>query len=249
MAVMERSIAVEVGYRLSGGPLIEQANATRTIALADMPALKAEGLLGDQDITELDALIAEVHRGLEDRATATSEAREQTVGQAAALRDLKINRRRLGHCVERAFRGKPELVQYRQHNYRGVSVSATCNDVNIKLAFAKEHQAELTAAGATPEFLAKVEAEVRALEKTSGIQDAAITQLPDSTRAFCEAKGRLYNALKDINSAGHALHAGDMERAAQYNLKELYRKRAKGKAEPAPAPVTTTTSTDAAATK
>jgi len=240
MADMERSVAVEIGYRLPGGLLIEQSSTTRTIAVADLPALKAEGLLGDQDITNLDTLVAEVHQGLEDRATATIEARAQTVGQAAALRDLKVNRRRLGHCVERAFRGKPELAQYRQHSYRGVSVAATCNEMNFKLAFAKEHQAQLAATGATAAFLAKVEAEVRALENTSGVQDAAITQLPESTRAFCEAKGRLYNALKDINSAGHTLHADDLERAAQYNLKELYRKRGKAKADPAPAPAPVT---------
>jgi hypothetical protein len=66
---------------------------------------------------------------------------------------------------------------------------------------------------------------VRALEQSSGAHEAAIAQLP----AFCEAKGRLYFAIKDINSAGQALHAGDLEAAARYNLKLLYRARkAKG---------------------
>jgi hypothetical protein len=232
MAEMERNTAVEVGYRLPGGLLIEQANATKTIALADMPALKAESLLGDQDITNLDELVGQVHKGLEDRTTAASEARAQTVGQAAAMHDLKADRRRLGHCVERAFRNKPELAQYRQNSYRGTSVAGTCNDVNVKLAFAKEHQTELLPAGVTPAFLGKVEAEVRALEQSSGAQDAALTQLPESTRTFCEAKGRLYNAIKDINAAGHALHSADLEKAAKYNLKELYRKRGGAKAKP-----------------
>ena len=85
MAEMDRSTAVEVGYRLSGGLLIEQANATKNIALADLAALKAEGLLGDQDIAGVDLLIGEVHEGLEDQAGAASEARAQTVGQANAL--------------------------------------------------------------------------------------------------------------------------------------------------------------------
>jgi hypothetical protein len=236
MAEMERSTAVEVGYHLPGGLLIEQANATKTIALADMAALKAEGLLGDQDVDNLDTLIGEVHKGLEDRTSAASEARAQTAGQSKAMRDLKIDRRRLGHCVDRAFRGKPELAQYRQNTYRGTSVASTCNDLNIKLAFAKEHQAQLDPVGINAAFLAKVEAEVRALEKSSGAQDAAITQLPDATRAFCEAKGRLYSAIKDINSAGHALHAGDLEAAAKYSLKELYRKHSKAKVAVVPTP-------------
>jgi hypothetical protein len=44
--------------------------------------------------------------------------------------------------------------------------------------------------------------------------------LPDNTRAFCEAKGRLYVVIKDINNAGTALHAGDLEAAAKYNPDE-----------------------------
>jgi hypothetical protein len=229
----EGSKAVEIGFRLRGGLLIEQANTTKTVALADLPAFKAEGLLAEQDLTNLDGLIGDVHQGLEDRTVAASEARAQTIGQAAGLRQVKIHRRRLGHCMERAFRGKPELAQYRQNTYRGSSVAATCNDMNIKLAFAKQHQAPLTAVGATAAFLAKVEADVRALETTSGAQDAALTQLPEKTRAFCEAKGRLYNAIKDINSAGHALHSADLQKAANYNLKELYGTRGSAKAKPA----------------
>jgi len=97
--------------------------------------------------------------GLGDRTGATSETRAQTAGQATAMRDRKVARRRLGHCVDRAFRGRPELAQYRQSNYRGTGVAATCNDMNIKLAFAKEHQARLSPVGVTAAFLAKVEAE------------------------------------------------------------------------------------------
>jgi len=92
--------------------------------------------------------------------------------------------------------------------------------------------------GAGGDFLAKFEAKVRALEASSGAQEAAIASLPDNRRSFCESKGRLYFAIKDINSAGQALHSGDLEAAAKYNLKVLYR-RGKGKAAadpPAPAP-------------
>jgi len=170
----------EVGYHLPGGPLIEQANATKTLALADMAAFKTEGLLSEADITNLDGLIGEVHKGLEDRTVATSETRAQTAGQATAMRALKIDRRRLGHCVDRAFRGRPDLAQYRQSCHHGTSVAATCNDMNIKLAFAKELQAKLSPVGVTAAFLAKVEAEVRALEQSSGAQEAAIAQLPAS---------------------------------------------------------------------
>jgi hypothetical protein len=84
---------------------------------------------------------------------------------------------------------------------------------------------------------------VRSLEQSSSAQDAALTQLPESTRAFCEAKGRLYGAIKDINNAGHALHDGDLAKAAKYTLKELYLKRGGGKAKPDAGGETGTTAT------
>jgi hypothetical protein len=89
MEDVERSTAAAVGYHLPGGPLIEQANATKTLALADMAAFKTEGLLSEADIANLDGLIGEVHKGLEDRTVATSETRAQTAGQATAMRDAE----------------------------------------------------------------------------------------------------------------------------------------------------------------
>jgi hypothetical protein len=212
--------------RLSG-----RAGPDRLIAQADLVAFKAEGLLKEDDLAKVDGLITEVHKGLEDRTNASNEARAQTAGQAAALREVKIARRRLGHLVDRAFAGKPELAQYRQSSTRSSGIAATCTDVNTKLAFAKERQAQLSPFGVTAAFLAQLEANVRALEQTSGTQNAAIAQLPDSMRAFCETKGRLYLAIKDIISAGHALHAGNLEAAAKYNAKRLYAKSGKGKTE------------------
>ena len=236
----ERKTAVEIGYRMPGGPLIEHAIAIKTIAQADMPAFQAEGLLKDEDLANVDALIAEVHKGLENRANANNEARTQTAGQAAALHEVKVARRRLGHLVTRAFTGKPELAQYRQNNQKGSSLAATCTDLNTKLAFAKEHQAQLAPFGATAAFLAQLEANVRALEQSSGTQNASLAQLPDTTRNFCEVKGRLYLAIKDIISAGHALHADNLEAAAKYNSKLLYRRTAKTKTETTETTSTTT---------
>ena len=55
--------------------------------------------------------------------------------------------------------------------------------------------------------------------------------------------GRRYLAIKDINSAGHALRVGDLEAAAKYNLKVLYPKGRKSKAEVTGTTTTTTTAT------
>jgi hypothetical protein len=238
MPEIERTVATNVGYHLRGGVLIEQANATKTLANADMASFKQEGLLGDADIANLDAKIADVLKGLQDRTLVTGEAHLQTAEQSVAIHDVKSDRRRLTHCVERVFTARPELAQFRQGTYHGTNVPALCTDINRKLAFAKEHQADLAPVGASSDFLAQFEAKVRALEASSGAQEAAIASLPDNRRSFCESKGRLYFAIKDINNAGQALHSGDLEAAAKYNLKVLYR-RGKGKAAadpPAPAP-------------
>lgn len=230
MSDPDRSTAVEVGYRYRGGRLIEQALATRGIALADMSAFKARGLLGDADIAKLDELVEKVRQGMSNRDLAADEARAQTAGQAGILRALKVDRRTLDHCVDRVFRRSPERLQYRRGGYRGSSMSSVCEDVSARLTFARAHQAQLAPVGISADFLAAMEARVRTLQESSGSQNAAIRQLPDSTRTYCESKGRLYEAIKDINSAGHALHADDLSAAAKYSLRELYAKRAKSEA-------------------
>jgi hypothetical protein len=85
------------------------------------------------------------------------------------------------------------------------------------------------------DVIAKLEAKLRALEADA--QEAAIARLPDSNRAFCEAKGRLYFIIKDIINAARALHAAEPELATKYNLKALYQRGTKKEMEaPAPAP-------------
>ena len=58
MSERVRSTAVEVGSRLPGGALIEHALSIKALAQADMPALKAEALLKDEDLAQVDALVA-----------------------------------------------------------------------------------------------------------------------------------------------------------------------------------------------
>jgi hypothetical protein len=85
------------------------------------------------------------------------------------------------------------------------------------------------------DVIARLETKLRALEADT--QEAAIARLPDSNRAFCEAKGRLYFIIKDIINAARALHAAEPKLAAKHNLKVLYQRgNKKEKAEVAPAP-------------
>jgi hypothetical protein len=238
MAEIEKSVAAAVGYRLRGGYLVEQGTEIKALALAEIERFKQENLLSEVEIANLDQAIAVVIKGLHERTIASGEAHLQTAEQATAMHDLKADRKRLIECVIRAFRHRPELIQFRQGTYQGSTVSGFCTDLNRKLAFAKEHESELAPVGAGKDFQAQLETKLRALEAGSGAQEAAIASLPDSTRAFCEAKGRLYFFIKDIINAARALHNKEPEAAAKYNLKILYRRGgAKARPEVVPTPV------------
>jgi hypothetical protein len=182
MVEIDRATAIQVGYHLNGGTLIEQANTTRALAIAELTRLKEEKLLDDADIARVDVLIADVIKGLHDRTLATNEAHLQTSEQSIAIHDIKSDRRRLILAVERAFATRLELAQFRQGTYHGTNVPALCTDMNRKLAFAKDHEPALAAVGAGKDFQAKLEAKVRALETRSGAQEAAIASLPDNRR-------------------------------------------------------------------
>jgi len=224
MAEINEAVAAAVGYRLRGGPLVEQAGTIKALALADMPQFKQEKLLGDADLVHLDEAVAKVVKVLQDRTTTATDAHVQTAEQGIAMDDLKADRKRLMECATRAFRHQAELVQFRQGSNQSSSASGLCTDLNRKLAFAKEHVAELEPVGAGKEFQDKLEAKLRAFEVSSGAQEAALAGLPNSTRAFCIAKGQLYFAIKDIINAARALHTRNPEAAAAYNLRVLYRK-------------------------
>jgi len=241
MVEMDRTVAVTVGYRLSGGRLLEQASATRRAALGDLDALRWEGLLREADILNLDALVDVVHASLQDRSIADADARASASEQGSALHELTSDCTRLGHCVRRVFRHRSELSRFPQGSFNEDNVSALCSDLNGKLAFAREHETELAQVGINREYLTKVQARVRALEESARLEGAALASLASSVRSYCENKGRLYFAINDINDAGQALHAADFEAAAKYNLQALYRTAKSKPAEVAmttPAPVT-----------
>ena len=76
--MINEAVAAAVGYRLRGGPLVEQAGTIKTLALVDMPQFKQEKLLGDADLAYLDDAVAKVVKGLQDRTTTATEAHLQT---------------------------------------------------------------------------------------------------------------------------------------------------------------------------
>jgi hypothetical protein len=197
--------------------------ATRTTVIADLEQLKARKLQGDNDIANLDGLIAEAHRVLEARTLAASESRVQTHTKTIALQDLKADRTTLLNCFQSAFWNTPELTEYQRDTYQGKSTAKFCADLSRKLTFAKKHVEVLKTVGADQEFLTRLETKLRALEASAGSQEALLNALPENTEQWNICKGRLYLALKRINNAGRALYPKDPVSAAKYTLTILRR--------------------------
>ena len=212
------------GHRLHGGMLIEQAMAMRSIALADLAGFKAEGLLGDADIANLDVLIAQTHAQLEERTRNQTTANLHGTQKADIFRDLRAGRLRLNNCMESILWGKPELAEYRQGTYHGETIGRLCADVARKLAIAKQYVEQLESIGAGKAFQEKLEATLRTLETHGGQWEAAITALPEGTRKYNECKGRLFQVVRRITRAGRSLHAKDPLAASKYTLAILSRR-------------------------
>ena len=249
MPITDPTALATLGNRLHGGSLIEQAMATRTTVMADLDQLKARKLLGDEDIANLNALIAEAHRVLEARTLATSEARVQTHTKTTALRDLKADRTALLKCFQSAFWDTPELSEFQRNTYQGKSTAKFCADLSRKLTFAKKHVEVLKTVGADLEFLTGMETKLRALEASAGSQEAILNALPEGTEQWNICKGKLYLALKRINNSGRALYSKDPVSAAKYTL-TILRRRDKTKNTPTTeTPTSEVTSPNIATTK
>jgi hypothetical protein len=235
MAGIDKDAAIAVGYRISGASLLEQAAWTRALVMSDLPGMKAAGQVSDADLAEVDNAVAAVHKGVQDYTLAASEAHAQSAELSISIHNLKSARRNLMNSVERVFRHRPEFAGFRQGTYHGTNVAALCVDLSRKIAFAKEHAVDLAPVGISDDFLVKFEAQVHAVELSSGQQDLKLATLPERTRSFCEAKGWLYFLLRNLNNAGRAYYCDDSELAARYNLKLLYR-RGRNKPEPPAGP-------------
>jgi hypothetical protein len=239
-AEINKDAAINIGYRLGGAPLLEQSTATRALVMRYLQAMKDAGQLTDADIAELDEAVTVVHKWLGDYALSASEAHSKTAELASIIHHIKSSRRNLMNSVERVFRHQPQYDDFRRGTYHGTNVAELCVDLIRKIAFAREHVADLAPVGISNDFLTKFETEVHDLERSSGDQDQKLSSLSAQTRAFCEAKGRLYFLLRNLNNAGRAYHCEDPELAAQFNLKLLYR-RPRSKAEKQePTPVSPT---------
>lgn len=215
---------IRAGLRSPGRNLVDQANATIKLAADDLKALKGEELLDDKELKDARDLVAAVDAGLKDRTVAEAEARTFTGAQDDLLRKMKVLRRKLRSAGARALRGSTDLDEFNQRTARGSSIPRLKEEVKAKLAIVARNAEAFKSKGAGPRFVALVEKTLADLETADAAQEASLSSLPPATREFSEKKGRLYYAVKDLNDAGRSLYADDVEKAARYNLRILYRR-------------------------
>lgn len=219
---------VRAGYRLPARHLVDQANATLKLVANDLEALKSEELLDDGEVKAAEGLVSVVDAGGKDRTLAEAEAKAGTGVQDDLVRTLKIQRRRLVKVGPRALRGTTDLDKFTAGTSRGSSIPKLKEDVKEKLALVEKNAEAFKKKGASVKFVTQVKKTLADLEAADAAQETALKSLPVKTRDFCESKGKLYFAVKDLNAAGQALYADDAKKAAQYSMEVLYR-RGKGK--------------------
>jgi hypothetical protein len=223
---------IEMGARLRGPYLLQQAGYTIGIARADGEALAA--LLPAGYLDAVEAARDAVSAATQDRAVLEDEARELTRAQDAQLQAAKVWRRRVvnrGRRMERMGRRVPELLTAIGAARTVPAVTAQITNMTAAL----EAQLEAMGGETARPLLDEGRTILTALSQVDAQQESArLTTLPQRVRDYYQAKGTLYIGLKALNDAGRELHSDDPARAVAYNLRILHRRV--GGSGPSPAP-------------
>ncbi|MDO9069168.1 MAG: hypothetical protein Q7W05_12010 [Deltaproteobacteria bacterium] len=225
---------MSMGERYRADYLVEQGGYSLGIAAKDGKTLAV--LLPVNFLAEVRAALDSVSSAMKDKTVAAADSKSATVSQNAAFAGAKLWRTKVMHrCRRAASMGKPmpdELV----HVNKAKTVPAVISQMDKMTKLLETNKADLAADTAA---LLKQGLELTAALKAAdaGQEVKKFKDLPDAVRAFYQNKGLLYIGLKVINDAGRELHAGEPEKASQYNFSILRRnhgKKAQGEADPAP---------------
>lgn len=218
---------VKIGFRLRSENLSEQTHTTRALVEGDKDALLKKKYLKPSDLADADRWLAAVDTALKDGTSAELEKLSKTATQNDLLSAIKDDRRELGEISRIVLRDSEVLTSFIQLRPRADTVKGVGEEMKAKLRIVADHAALFADRGIDADWIKTVSARTDLMLKTDGEQEAMIQGLPVKFRDFCEKKGLLHGKLKDLNSAGRALHKSDVEAASRYNLKILYRRGAK----------------------
>ncbi len=221
---LAREQLIEIGYRLRGGHLLQQAGYT--LALAQQEGAALEAALPQGFLADFAAARAEVEQGLSSRANVVAEAKDSTRIQNETLRRAREWRRRVSAVARMAERsGQPVPGEL-------IAIGGSMRSVPTALQSAKQIVGLLESSAKLFEAFPLYEAvlgEGENLVAALGAADATqehkrLSDLPQAAQGFYAAKGKLYVAIKMVNDAGRALLAGDVASASRFNMSILYRR-------------------------
>jgi hypothetical protein len=227
-----RDVLIDLGARFSWSLLDVQAGYTLPLARGDAAVAKKAGAVLD----EVEAARASVRAAMGDREVAAADGVSATGAVAGVLRDAKVWLRTLkSNAGMAAIAGASFPADLARMGVDGKGAAEVLDVLGARVALARAHQAALAAYGVDQAFLEAGDEVVTRLQGVVGAQNQKRHDaLPDKVREFYAEKGLLYLGLKMINEAGHAVYAGDLPKAARYNLGLLYAKRAKAGGQPTP---------------
>jgi hypothetical protein len=235
------AIDVRLARKGRGEPregLIQQGKASVQIAKRHAAEIVAHGW-PVEDTAQLEAGVSSLETEAAAQAEGQAGASGSTRAEREAIAEVKRFIRRLRNALPRALRdtkvqgvtaeafhagrdlgrSTPRLSDYLNR----IRPSVVAIDEDLKRFFGGQlASAELDAAKA-------------ALDAADAKQESAIEGLPEATQKVYEAKGRVLEAIEDLNRAGRSAFDGDAEKAAQFNKDILLRARRERKRSTDPA--------------
>lgn len=234
ITTLDKIQLVELGVRMRGGHLLQQANYTLELARRD-PEVVA--LLPRGFMEEADKALRQVEKGLRDVANIVAESRDATRTQNDTLRRVREWRRKLAALGRMAARmGAPVPAPLLTIGDSVRDVPAALVTLQQSVALLKEHAATFEPFPLYRQVLGEAENYAVSLAAVDAAQETkSLVDRPAAVRNYYVAKGALYIALKIVNDTARAVHAGDPVTASQFNLSILYRGNGR---RPRPIPVT-----------
>lgn len=220
----EEKELIESGRRRRAMPLVEQVRVTLKLAEGEGPGfhalLSSPTLLADAE-TQADG----VEASMGSREIAEADAEGATHQQNEQMARAKVWLRKMAARSKRATRSGAVLPKELLETGRARAIPKMMAVLQKATKLMEIHKDQLAKAGSAIEPLIEEGKDIRAkLVNFDAIQEAAyISSVPDAIRDFWKAKGKLYLSLKSINDTAHEYYAGDLTKAAQYNMNILYR--------------------------
>jgi hypothetical protein len=222
--------------------LVEQGKVQRKLAQDYAAALDDAGWSAE-DTAKLAAAIAALETDAAKHVEDQHGAHQATAVEHAAIDEAKRFTRILRHALPRALRSAPPGVTAASFHAgeplarSTPKISRYLDDIRpavVKLDDALAPAFKKAFAGKKPsEALDQVKG---ALDTADATQETALAALPAQTLGVYEAKGRLLEAIEDVNRAGLIAFDGDAAAMAPFNKDVLLRaRRARAQAHAAPA--------------